>query len=86
MALSLAVITYNEEANIVRLLDAVKGIADEIIIVETGQSKSVWSNIRRPDSLKKHLKGTGNRKIMPSACVPKSGYSSWMLMKCRTRN
>lgn len=35
MALSLAVITYNEEANIVRLLDAVKGIADEIIIVDS---------------------------------------------------
>ena len=33
MALSLAIITYNEEENIVRLLDSLVGIADEIIIV-----------------------------------------------------
>ncbi|HCN51562.1 MAG TPA: beta 1,4 glucosyltransferase [Chryseobacterium sp.] len=35
MALSLAIITYNEEENIVRLLDSLIGIADEIIIVDS---------------------------------------------------
>lgn len=35
MGLSLVVITYNEEDNIVRLLDAVKNEADEIIIVDS---------------------------------------------------
>jgi len=35
MALSLAIITYNEEENIVRLLDSLTGIVDEIIIVDS---------------------------------------------------
>ena len=35
MGLSLAVITYNEEENIVRLLDSVANIVDEIIIVDS---------------------------------------------------
>ncbi|MGH1519654.1 glycosyltransferase family 2 protein [Chryseobacterium sp. JK1] len=35
MALSLAIITYNEEENIVRLLDAVADTADEIIILDS---------------------------------------------------
>ena len=35
MALSLAIITYNEEENIVRLLDSLTDIVDEIIIVDS---------------------------------------------------
>jgi len=35
MALSLAIITYNEEENIVRLLNSLADIADEIIIVDS---------------------------------------------------
>ncbi len=35
MALSLAIITYNEEENIVRLLDSLADTADEIIIVDS---------------------------------------------------
>jgi len=35
VALSLAVITYNEEDNIIRLLNAVKGTVDEIIVVDS---------------------------------------------------
>jgi len=35
MALTLAVITYNEEDNIVRLLNAVKDTVDEIVIVDS---------------------------------------------------
>lgn len=44
MGLSLAVITYNEEDNIIRLLDSIAEIADEIIIVDsfsTDQTKEV---------------------------------------------
>ncbi len=33
--LSVAIITYNEEKNIARCLDSVKGIADEIIVVDS---------------------------------------------------
>ncbi len=35
MSLSLAVITYNEEENIVRLLDSLKNTVDEIVIVDS---------------------------------------------------
>ncbi|NIF07914.1 glycosyltransferase family 2 protein [Chryseobacterium sp. Tr-659] len=44
MTLSLAIITYNEEENIVRLLDSLEDIADEIIILDsfsTDQTKEI---------------------------------------------
>ncbi|ALR31503.1 hypothetical protein ATE47_13690 [Chryseobacterium sp. IHB B 17019] len=46
MPLSLAVITYNEEENIVRLLDSLKNTVDEIIIVDsfsTDKTKEICS-------------------------------------------
>jgi glycosyltransferase involved in cell wall biosynthesis len=38
VVLSVCVITYNEEANIARTLDSVKGIADEMIVVDSGST------------------------------------------------
>jgi glycosyltransferase involved in cell wall biosynthesis len=38
MTLSVCIITFNEEANIVRTLESVKGIAGEIIIVDSGST------------------------------------------------
>lgn len=38
MVLSVCVITHNEEANIARTLDSVKGIADEMIIMDSGST------------------------------------------------
>src|SRR6185503_4596703 len=38
MALSVCIITLNEEANIVRILQSVKGIADEVIVVDSGST------------------------------------------------
>jgi len=38
MALSVCIITLNEEANIVRTLQSVKGIADEVIVVDSGST------------------------------------------------
>ena len=38
MTLSVCIITLNEEANIVRTLQSVKGIADEVIVVDSGSS------------------------------------------------
>ena len=38
MVLSVCIITYNEEANIARTLDSVKGIADEMIVVDSGST------------------------------------------------
>lgn len=36
--LSVCIVTYNEEANIARTLDSVKGIADEMIVVDSGST------------------------------------------------
>lgn len=38
MRLSVCIVTHNEEANIARTLDSVKGIADEIVIVDSHSS------------------------------------------------
>jgi glycosyltransferase involved in cell wall biosynthesis len=38
MTLSICIITFNEEANIVRTLESVKSIADEIIVVDSGST------------------------------------------------
>jgi len=38
MSLSLAVITYNEEDNIIRLLDSVSDMVDEIVVVDSYSS------------------------------------------------
>lgn len=38
MTLSVCIITLNEEANIVRTLHSVKGIADEVIVVDSGST------------------------------------------------
>jgi glycosyltransferase involved in cell wall biosynthesis len=38
MTLSVCIITLNEEANIVRTLESVRGIADEIIVVDSGST------------------------------------------------
>jgi glycosyltransferase involved in cell wall biosynthesis len=40
MTLSVCIITFNEEANIVRTLQSVKGIADEVIVVDSGSTDS----------------------------------------------
>ena len=38
MVLSVCIITHNEEANVARTLDSVKGIADEMIVVDSGST------------------------------------------------
>jgi glycosyltransferase involved in cell wall biosynthesis len=38
MTLSVSIITFNEEANIARTLHSVKGIADEVIVVDSGST------------------------------------------------
>ena len=38
MVLSVCVITHNEETNIARTLDSVKGIADELIVLDSGST------------------------------------------------
>src|SRR5258708_3604104 len=43
MTLSVCIITFNEEANIVRTLESVKEIADEIIIVDSGSTDATVS-------------------------------------------
>lgn len=40
MTLSVCIITLNEEANIARTLESVRGIADEIIVVDSGSTDS----------------------------------------------
>ena len=41
MKLSVGIITYNEENRIGKTLDAVKDIADEIIVVDSGSTDSL---------------------------------------------
>jgi glycosyltransferase involved in cell wall biosynthesis len=43
MTLSVCIITLNEEANIARTLKSVKGIADEIIVVDSGSTDNTVS-------------------------------------------
>jgi len=46
MTLSVCIITLNEEANIVRTLESVRGIADEIIVVDSGSTDRTVSLAR----------------------------------------
>ena len=43
MTLSVCIITLNEEANIARTLESVRGIADEIIVVDSGSTDATVS-------------------------------------------
>src|SRR5689334_20587658 len=43
MSLSVCIITLNEEANIVRTLNSVSGIADEVIVVDSGSTDATVS-------------------------------------------
>src|SRR5713101_735104 len=47
MPLSVCIITHNEEENIVRTLESVKEIADEIIVVDSGSTDSTAALARR---------------------------------------
>lgn len=52
ISISLCMIVKNEEAVIGRCLDSIRGIADEINIVDTGsvdQTKDIVSRLYRPD-------------------------------------
>ncbi|GAA4148943.1 glycosyltransferase family 2 protein [Chryseobacterium ginsenosidimutans] len=65
MALSLAVITYNEEDNIVRLLDTFSDSADEIIIVDsfsTDKTKEVCARYPQVKFFEKQFNGYGEQK------------------------
>ena len=68
MSLSLAVITYNEEDNIARLLKVLEDIVDEIIIVDsfsTDKTKQVCTQHPKVKFFEKNLKDMANKKIMP---------------------
>jgi glycosyltransferase involved in cell wall biosynthesis len=90
MALSLAIITYNEEENIVRLLDSLIGIADEIIIVDsfsTDRTKEIC-NQKYPQVkfFEKNLMGMANKKAMPLIYAPMTGFCFSMQTKFRMKN
>ncbi len=65
MSLSLAVITYNEEDNMIRLLKALEDIADEIIIVDsfsTDKTKKVCTDHPKVRFFEKKFEGYGEQK------------------------
>lgn len=65
MSLSLAVITYNEEDNMIRLLKALEDIADEIIIVDsfsTDRTKQVCTEHPKVRFFEKKFEGYGEQK------------------------
>jgi glycosyltransferase involved in cell wall biosynthesis len=47
MPLSVCIITHNEEGNIARTLESVKGIADEIIVVDSGSTDATVELARK---------------------------------------
>ena len=67
ITLSSAIITFNEERNIARCLDSLKGIADEIVVVDSGstdRTKEICNSygvkfIQHPFVV------MGNKKILP---------------------
>jgi glycosyltransferase involved in cell wall biosynthesis len=65
MPLSLAVITYNEEENIVRLLSSLADTADEIIIVDsfsTDKTKEICAQYPQIKFFEKKFNGYGEQK------------------------
>lgn len=65
MPLSLAVITYNEEENIVRLLSSLADAADEIIIVDsfsTDKTKEICAQYPHIKFFEKKFNGYGEQK------------------------
>ncbi|WP_292009523.1 glycosyltransferase family 2 protein [Chryseobacterium sp.] len=65
MTLSLVVITYNEEENIVRILDELKNTVDEIIIVDsfsTDRTKEICTQYPQVKFFEKKFKGYGEQK------------------------
>lgn len=65
MSLSLAVITYNEEDNIIRLLDSVSDMVDEIVVVDSYSSdctKELCLKHPKVKFSKKKFNGYGEQK------------------------
>ncbi|PZU86349.1 MAG: hypothetical protein DI529_08645 [Chryseobacterium sp.] len=65
MSLSLAVITYNEEDNIVHLLNVLEDTVDEIIIVDsfsTDRTKQVCTQYPKVKFFEKRFNGYGEQK------------------------
>lgn len=79
MKLSVAIISYNEEANIGRTLEAVKNIAEEIIIVDsfsTDKTKEIALTYDKVQFFEESFKGDGPQKV--SAIDKCSG--EWILL------
>ena len=65
MKLSAAVITYNEEQNIVRFLKSVSSIADEIIVVDSfsqDKTKEIAENFPKVKFIQNRFEGYGPQK------------------------
>lgn len=77
MRLSVCLITHNEEANIVRTLESVRGIADEIIVVDSHSTDSTVTLAKSSGAIvfDEDWKGFAAQK---NSCIAKSG-GDWIL-------
>ena len=75
--LSVVVITYNESKNIKRCLDSVKGIADEIIVVDSGSTDNTVAIAKSCGAKVIHQEwlGFGEQKNFANSLV----QNSWIL-------
>ena len=81
MTLSVCIITFNEEANIVRTLESVQRIADEVIIVDSGSTDATvaLAQTRGAKVFVETWKGFAPQKNSALA----KATCDWILSRCR---
>lgn len=77
MHLSVCIITHNEEANIVRTLESVRGIADEIIVVDSGSTDQTVA-LARSCGAKVFLEEWKGFGLQKNSALAKAG-GDWIL-------
>ena len=77
MTLSVCIITFNEEANIVRTLESVKAIADEVIIVDSG-STDATVELARTHGAKVVVESWKGFALQKNSALAKAGCD-WVL-------
>ena len=77
MSLSVCIITFNEEANIRRTLESVKGLADEIIVVDSGSTDSTVA-IAQSFGAKVFVEPWKGFAVQKNSALAKAG-SDWIL-------
>ncbi len=81
--LSVVIITFNEQKNIGRCIDSVKGVADEVVVVDslsTDNTKAICLE-KKSASSSMHLKDMASKRILPFNRQAMIISFHWMQMK-----